>query len=379
MADNRFDALAPLFQAGGYHHIAPPILQPADVFLDLAGEDIRRRLFLTSGQDGLDLCLRPDFTIPVARTHLSGGPAARAGAYCYSGLVFRQRAGELGEIQQVGAENIGRTDRLAADADMLALAVEAVEKLGGKAPSIRIGDEALFTGVVEALGLPTVWRRRLRDLFGERDRLDHAIARMAGSQGAEKDARIGFLAALEGANPDAAHAVVEDLLSIAGIEAVGGRTAGEIAERFLEQAALASGAGIGPETAATLTRFLDISGNPEEAGDALTLFAHEAGLDLSQPIADFRERARLISERGLPTDAITFAADFGRRLDYYTGFVFELHDATGVRGRPPIAGGGRYDKLLALLGAGEDVPAVGFSIWLERIAGAEGALEGAGQ
>lgn len=367
MADDRFDALAPLFQAGGYHHIAPPLLQPADVFLDLAGEDIRRRLFLTAGQDGLDLCLRPDFTIPVARAHLAGGTPARSAAYCYSGLVFRQRAGEIGEIPQVGAENIGRTDRLAADADMLALAVEAVEMLGGRAPSIRIGDEALFTGVVEALGLPKVWRRRLRDLFGERARLDQAIARMAGDQRAEKDARLGFLAALEGSDPDAAHAVVEDLLSIAGIEAVGGRTAGEIAERFLEQAALASGAGVDRQAAETLTRFLDISGTPEEAGEALSAFAHEAGLDLSRPIANFRERTRLVSERGLPGDAITFAADFGRRLDYYTGFVFELHEGPRPGPQPPLAGGGRYDKLLALLGAGEDVPAVGFSIWLERI------------
>ena len=368
MADDRLDALAPLFQAGGYHHIAPPILQPADVFLDLAGEDIRRRLFLTSGQDGLDLCLRPDFTIPVARNHLAEGEAAREAAYFYSGLVFRQRPDELGEIHQVGAENIGRTDRLAADADMLALSVEAVDKLGGRAPAIRVGDEALFIGVIEALGLPKVWRRRLRDLFGDRKRLDRAIARMAGSEAAEKDARLGFLAALEGADPDAAHAVVEDLLSIAGIEAVGGRSAGEIAERFLEQAALATGAGIGPQTAATLTRFLDISGRLDEAGAALEAFAKDAGLDLSGPISDFRERAKLIAERGLPIEAITFAADFGRRLDYYTGFVFELHDAGAAMAHPPVAGGGRYDKLLALLGAGEDVPAVGFSIWIERIA-----------
>ncbi len=379
MADDRFDALAPLFQAGGYHHISPPLLQPADVFLDLAGEDIRRRLFLTSGQDGLDLCLRPDFTIPVARTHLAGGTAAREAAYCYSGLIFRQRPGEIGEIPQVGTENIGRTDRLAADADMLALAVDAVGTLGDKAPVIRIGDEALFTGVVEALGLPKVWRRRLRDLFGERARLDRAIARMAGDEAGEKDARLGFLATLEGADPTAAHAVVEDLLCIAGIEAVGGRTAGEIAERFLEQTALASGAGIGPMTADTLTRFLDISGTLEETGTALSTFATEAGLDISGPIADFRERARLISERGLAANAITFAADFGRRLDYYTGFVFELHEGPGPFSQPPLARGGRYDKLLALLGAGEDVPAVGFSIWLERISSPEGAIEGAGK
>lgn len=367
-ADNRFRDLEPLFAARGFSTVAPRILQPADIFLDLAGEDIRRRLFLTSGQDGIDLCLRPDFTIPVARAHLEKGAASREAAYCYSGLVFRQRPGELGEIAQVGAESLGRTDVLACDADMLALAVDAVKALGCGRPAIRIGDEALFTALLEALGLPQVWRRRLRDLFGERKRLDHAIARMAGD-GGPADTRFGFLAALENTDPKAAHAVVEDLLSIAGISAVGGRTAGEIAERFMEQAALASGAGVGPETAATLTRFLDISGNPEEAADALDAFARDAELDLSAPIKAFRERTRLIGESGTDTHRVTFAADFGRRLDYYTGFVFELHDPDG--GAQPLAGGGRYDRLLALLGAGEDVPAVGFSIWLDRIGAAK--------
>ena len=65
-----------------------------------------------------------------------------------------------------------------------------------------------------------------------------------------------------------------------------------------------------------------------------------------------------------------FAADFGRRLDYYTGFVFEVHDASRP-GLAQIVGGGRYDKLLGLIGAGEAVPAIGFSIWLDRVDGSE--------
>ena len=47
----------------------------------------------------------------------------------------------------------------------------------------------------------------------------------------------GVLAALAGSDPKAAHALVTDLLSIAGISAVGGRSVAEIADRFLEQAA----------------------------------------------------------------------------------------------------------------------------------------------
>jgi ATP phosphoribosyltransferase regulatory subunit len=40
-------ALIALFEREGYARIEPPVLQPADVFIDLSGEDIRRRMFVT--------------------------------------------------------------------------------------------------------------------------------------------------------------------------------------------------------------------------------------------------------------------------------------------------------------------------------------------
>ncbi len=69
---------------------------------------------------------------------------------------------------------------------------------------------------------------------------------------------------------------------------------------------------------------------------------------------------------GIDLAPMTFSAEFGRRLDYYTGFVFEIHDSKRP-GAGQIIGGGRYDRLLDLLGADGSVPAVGFSIWLDRI------------
>ncbi|MEP3301038.1 MAG: ATP phosphoribosyltransferase regulatory subunit, partial [Roseibium sp.] len=206
-----------LFKDAGHDKVSPPILQPADVFLDLVGEDIRRRLFLTNGTDGEDLCLRPDFTIPVCRLHLENGAAAREAAYCYHGPVFRQRADGLGEIPQIGAESLGRNDFVAADADMLALSVEAVRRFGLSDLDIRIGDETLFVQVLKGLDLPVVWQRRLRDLFGDTEKLSEALSRMAGGEANKederRDVRLGFLSALEGSDPAAAHAVVEDLLS----------------------------------------------------------------------------------------------------------------------------------------------------------------------
>ncbi len=48
-------------------------------FLDMAGEDLRRRIFLTESETGAALCLRPEFTIPVCLDHIaSRRPARRA-------------------------------------------------------------------------------------------------------------------------------------------------------------------------------------------------------------------------------------------------------------------------------------------------------------
>ncbi|MXN66177.1 ATP phosphoribosyltransferase regulatory subunit [Stappia sp. GBMRC 2046] len=366
-AEDRLAKLISLFETRGHTRIDPPILQPADVFLDLTGEDIRRRLYLSADQDGRDLCLRPDFTIPVCRAHVAENKAETAARYCYGGPVFRQRPGGTGEFLQAGVEDIGRTDRANADAEVLALALDGLGEMGADDLSVRIGDEALFTAVIDGLGLPAVWKRRLRDLFGERDQLDQAISRMEGqARDGEDGARTGVLAALEGSDPEAAQAIVEDLLSIAGIATVGGRTAGEIAERFLEQAALSSREGIADEAASTLKRFLDISGAPDAAIESLKAFSADTGIDLAAPLSNFEARLEALDGTKAASVPISFSADFGRRLDYYTGFVFEVHDARN-RDKGQIVGGGRYDRLLELLGASMSIPAVGFSIWLDRI------------
>jgi hypothetical protein len=83
-----------------------PVIQPADPFLDMAGEDLRRRIFLTESETGETLCLRPEFTIPVCLDHI----ANRAGTprrYAYLGEVFRQRREGGAEFFQAGIEDLG--------------------------------------------------------------------------------------------------------------------------------------------------------------------------------------------------------------------------------------------------------------------------------
>ncbi len=364
------EALAALFRKRSYGFVEPPILHDADLFLDLAGEDLRRRLFLTQSPDGVELCLRPDYTIPVCLHHITNGLASRRGDYAYIGPVFRQRPGETGEFSQGGIESIGREDRTAADADTLALALEAVALYGVAAPAVRIGDSALFAALLDALSLPEIWRRRLRRAFGDGPKLSALITRLADASREPVRGHAGLLAALEGSDHATARGAVDDMLAMAGITAVGGRSAAEIADRFLEQAALAAGAEQGERAAGILQRFLAIGGTPPAAARALAHLAAEEGLDLSAALSRFDDRTHGLARRGVDPDSVVFAADFGRRLDYYTGFVFEMADPAQPESGP-IVGGGRYDRLLSLIvardGSGPDIPAVGFAMWLDRL------------
>ena len=359
--DQRKADLLAHFAANGYRRAAPTILQPAAVFLDQSGEDIRSRLYLTSDASGADLCLRPEFTIPVCRAYLETPTAGEHAAFSYFGPVFRFRPDGAGEFTQAGVESFGRSDREAADAEILAVSLEACAAAGARDLTVTLGDAALLNAFLEGLNLPPAWLRRLRHGLAQSRPLEAIFAEQTS---ATLD-HSGVLAALEGADKQGARALVEDLLSIAGISTVGGRSAGEIAERFLEQASQRGGAQASDGQKALIAAFLAIAGDPDAASAQLRDLARRADIDMAAALDAFDTRVNFLAARGLDPAAMAFSARFSRRLDYYTGFMFEARDP--ARPDKPLVGGGRYDRLLRSLGAPRDIPAVGAAIWVDRL------------
>src|SRR5690349_21510757 len=193
--DLRADALVASYARAGYAPASPAILQPAEPFLDLSGEDIRRRMYLVSDQPGRELCLRPDLTIPVALEYLASPAAGRPANFCYLGPIFRQRDDGPAEFLQAGIESFGRADTAAADAETLALALEATAHYGLAAPAIRMGDVALFSALIGALDLAPAWKRRLAKDFNRKSNLAHDLDRLVlGSQNGQPEYQ-GVLAA----------------------------------------------------------------------------------------------------------------------------------------------------------------------------------------
>ena len=359
------DTLLLSFAKAGYALAEPPVLQPAEPFLDLSGEDIRKSLYLTTDATGEELCLRPDLTIPVAREYLASDQAGQPAGYSYLGPVFRYRGAAPSEFLQAGVESFGRLDRPAADAEMLALALEATRAFGVSDVEIRTGDVALFTALIDALGLYPVWRRRLMKDFNRKISLEQDIEQLTLTSSATRNEYEGVLAALAGSDRKAALALVTDLMSIAGASNFGGRTVAEIADRFLEQSTLKAGA-LPRDALTIIRRFLAIAGDPRDAITRLRALASDAKLDITAAIDALESRVGFMAARGIDTALTRFSTAFGRGLDYYTGFEFELH-AKG-NGVEPLVAGGRYDGLLTQLGSATAIPAVGFSVWVEALA-----------
>lgn len=362
------DMLMSLFTGSGYTAIEPPVLQPAELFLDLSGEEMRRRMFVTLDANGSELCLRPEYTIPVCRAHLATSRTDAAPAqYCYRGPVFRLRAGETGEFQQAGVESIGRRDIAATDAEMLGLAIEALDHLDIGAQRIDLGDVGLLEALLTALDIPAAARARLMRAIvaGE------GTAALAEPEETEEAAsgairHAGLLAALEGQDPKAARAFVEDVLSIAGITSVGGRSAGDIARRFLARTGR-HGGDVAPQARAVLRRYLAIAGDPDAAAAQMRALAADAGLAMDQALDLFEERNGFLAARGIDPAQLAFRAGFARNLDYYTGFIFDIATDPDPAVKP-LVGGGRYDRLARHLDPGQSLPAIGCAFWLDRIA-----------
>jgi ATP phosphoribosyltransferase regulatory subunit len=331
----------------GAQRVEPAALQPADLLLDLYGEDIRARAFVTRDDAG-EMMLRPDFTVPIARLHMERGRAA--GAYVYCGPVWRrQEAGSTRarEYLQAGVEIFGAEDRAAAEADVLARVRDAL----GPAPvELVTGDLGVALAAIEALPTSAARKATLRRHLWRPARF-HALLERFGPRHAEVAAgRAELLAAARGGRAAAA-------VAAAGA-AIGLREPEDVLARLERLAAEAATPPLAPAAIEALESALAVAG-PSPAALARLEALARATPGLAPAAERLAARLDAFAARGIDPAGLRFEASFGRTtLEYYDGFVF----GAVARGRPdlpPLASGGRYDALTRALGAGRALPAVG--------------------
>ncbi|MBS0274259.1 MAG: ATP phosphoribosyltransferase regulatory subunit [Proteobacteria bacterium] len=349
----------------GYARQEPSVLQPAEIFLDRSGEEIRRRTFTLTDPAGNELCLRPDLTIPICKNFLDT-KAKLPARLCYHGLAFRFQPAEPNrptQFYQAGAELLGIADRPEAETEILSLTVEAARATGLRDFTVKLGDLSLFSAFVDALDIPPQWRMRLKRHFWRSGYFEALLARLSGkgSTGTQK-----LLAHLGTLSESEARPAFEGLMEMIGNTPLGGRSREEIIDRLIEQAADAAALKLDPWIAKSLAKLLAISGPAAQSIEKIRTLAKSAGVSLEAPLKAMTARIATLKSLGVDQKHISFAARFGRNMEYYTGFVFELW-SRDAEGAVQIAGGGRYDTLMEQLGSKKHIPAIGCAIRTERV------------
>ncbi|MES2970206.1 MAG: ATP phosphoribosyltransferase regulatory subunit [Pseudomonadota bacterium] len=349
------------FRDAGALPVEADILLPAETLLDLYGEDIRARSYVTRDPLRGEMVLRPDFTVPVVQAHMAHG--ADPARYCYLGEVFRKQdhlGPRASEYLQVGFEVFDRTAPEAADAEVFALFAHLLAPLGLRAAT---GDIGILLAAVR--GLTTTPRRKaalLRHIWRPR-RFRALLDRFAG-RSPVPDARARLLDRLASDTPQALIAAAGSFIGLRAPEDIAARAAALIED--------AEAAPIAAPEAAMLYDLLTLQ------APARAALGHLRGITPLMPAIEpavdrFANRLAALADRGVDVATLPFEASHGRTtLEYYDGFVFSFHAADPAL--PPVASGGRYDALTAVLGQGRSIPAVGGVIRPGLVAHLRGAV-----
>jgi ATP phosphoribosyltransferase regulatory subunit len=364
-----------IFSTAGYERVAPAIIQPADVFLNQIGEVLRSRTYVFNDMDGRELCLRPDLTVPVARLYLERNPDAMTEArYCYNGSAFRfytnddsNTAQPAREFRQAGIECFGSDEPEKTEVEILALAIEAIRATGLHDITLRISDFGIFFALVDSLKIPERWKYRLKHHFWRPDSFRKLLAEL-GEAGSEhlKPKQLLRRLAEAGDEKDAAEAIFHEYLEKNNIEIIGNRSPAEITERLMDKAADINEEPLSEESVRIIRQFLEIDAPPRAAVARIKDLAAQAGVDLRKPLAVYDKRLTLLEKYDIDLKTVQFNASFGRELEYYTGFLFQVeynYDDKTI----PLASGGRYDQLLKHMGSSDIIPAVGCALHTEML------------
>lgn len=294
-----FEAWREAARRYGFLEYDGPPLEPLDLYVEKSGAEIVGQLYAFKDKGDREVALRPEMTPSLARIL---GERSRSMAKPIRWFSIpqlfryeRQQRGRLREHFQWNVDIVGE-EGVAADAEVLAVAIDALRALGLEAADFRarVSDRRLLSAVLASTGVAA---DSMAAAFGvidkiEREPRDRTRARLVAEAGVRDDEVDGVLA----------------LFEAPGAEGV-------------------------------------------RAG-----FAHrdEVGAELERLDAYLS----ILDAMGLG-DFVEVDLAIVRGLAYYTGIVFELFDRQGEM--RAICGGGRYDRLLELVG-GEPLPAVGFGM-----------------
>ena len=356
-----------IFARLGGDLVDPDAVLPAALPLELSGESVRGRLCIFTDNQNRDMAMRPDLTLPLAIEEVEARSKAQvkgARTVRYAARAFRLPAVDKDpmEFTQIGCERYGYDRSAEADATLFATVAEAAMSAGVRQGDVRFGDLRVFDTFVEALGLSPAVSQALRRAFREDGGVDALF------EGAALP-RNKIAGRLKGLPREEAARLVEDLIELSDTDLVGARSLDEVVTRLMEQAEEGGVETVPEDVRAVLRKLVAVSEPAERAVAALESLMTASGVSgLDALLSDVQARFETIQTLAPAfMEQAVFSVSFGRRFNYYDGFVFELCQRGGDPMRP-FGAGGRYDKLLARLSLGTiDETAIGGVVRPDRL------------
>lgn len=350
-------------RAYGYEKIETPIIQPAELFLTKAGDQIITRLF-TFERMGRQLALRPEFTALAAHTYITRYPdqPQRIVRWQFGGSIFDEGDGDP-QRYSIGAELIGMGGA-AAEAEMMALAVKTAAAQGLTDVTLVVGHVELMRLLLERFQLDSRTQRFLLNHLhmlkesGKDTVLEQLDKLLLGSHGFDEGE------ALAEVGSELSTQQMLDVLLDATQRGVtmGGRTRHDIVRRLLQKRQRASERGQIVAALGFLEQWSAISSSPSEAFDQITALIGSDQSEARYALKHWQAVMDMLSAYGIAADNVQIQPGLARSWDYYTGIVFELW-SSGFH----FGGGGRYDDLTRLVGGDNSVPAVGFAYYVDQL------------
>ncbi len=291
--------LASLFARWGYDEVVTPTIEYLDTLTMDSGRQLTPQLFKLFDKGGRTLALRHEMTTPIARvvaSRLMDAPLPLKLSYISS--VFRSEQSQMGrqcEFYQAGVELIGSTSA-AADAEIIALAIQSLLQAGLKDFSVCLGQVEFAAGIMQQYRLRENTQRELKEALERHDLVAYDTT----------------VKALD-LSPAAKQQLQQLPVLCGGVETLTKAYASALGEQS------------------------------KRALDSLSALYHA------------------LESYGL-AKYVRFDLGLIRDFSYYTGMVFEVYTAgLGF----PLAGGGRYDRMLSDFGCA--CPATGFALGIERV------------
>jgi ATP phosphoribosyltransferase regulatory subunit HisZ len=345
----------------GYVPADVPIIQRSDLFLTRAGDQILHKLF-TFERHGVSLALRPEFTTPALHRYIADHlyETKTVARWQVAGIIFEDDPADGStnfERASSGAECIGLAGA-AAEAEIIAMAAEGCSALGKPVERIVLGDARLLHAVLSAHNL---------DVRVQRFVLSHVGALTDPERGADYilerfDAQLAApSSSLNTDSQDVEEVIRAILVTNERGRAMGGRTQPDIARRLVQRQQRAAQRQPLQDALRLLAHLAKLRTVPSEA---IRLIMSFPGAELwDQTLQNWREVIALLDVYGYPESCLQLVPILARDWEYYSGVMFELYDARGSH----VAGGGRYDEFARLIGAPCDIPAVGFTYYLDAL------------